>query len=289
MKEVFIINPYAGNGKSLKVLSGLKKKDNRKILVPGSTMETTRISMVESHKEEPMIIYAVGGDGTLNNVANGIIGSKAILGVIPVGSGNDFYKTLKESKIEDTATIDVGIMNQEYFLNIASVGFDANVIETLEKNRHFAKFLPYPRAIIREFLKEQNFQIIEKGYSLEKITLLAVCNGRYYGNGIKIAPNAIINDGLLDAYQLNEVTRLKLLKLLLKVLKGQHEAEPEILKEMITNLDFTAIIPNAISANLDGEARSYHKFNFGILKNGLTVTRNIPDDVKRLGLKIEGR
>lgn len=99
MKHVFIINPISGKGKTLKVAENIEKVCQREKLdyeinytnYPG---EATKIA--KKYRFSQNIIYSVGGDGTLNEVLNGIVGTKNILAIIPSGSGNDFYKTLSK-------------------------------------------------------------------------------------------------------------------------------------------------------------------------------------------------
>ena len=107
MKEVFIVNPSSGKGKIKHFIEGISSKENREIIVPSNAAETNYYAFLKSNNEESKVIYAVGGDGTLNSVLNGVVGSKAIMGVIPLGSGNDFARTLKEEKITAPTKIDI--------------------------------------------------------------------------------------------------------------------------------------------------------------------------------------
>ena len=121
----------------------------------------------------------------------------------------------------------------------------------------------------------------------KEIAMLTLCNGKYYGGGFKIAPTASLTDGFLDKYEIGEVTKFKLLKILLKLLQGKHE---EFLnKELIDELSFIAEIPNVLSVNLDGEIKKFHRFDFKLIKKGITITTEMPEDVKILVNKIEGR
>ena len=134
MKHVFIVNPVSGRGKALKVSLGIKKiceeeKLDYEIHYTNGPKDATRIA--KEVKGSKNIIYSVGGDGTLNEVLNGVIGTKNMLAVIPAGSGNDFYRTL--SKMDDEMPlIDVGKVNGKYFLNVVSIGIDAEVAKNAE-------------------------------------------------------------------------------------------------------------------------------------------------------------
>ena len=205
------------------------------------------------------------------------------MGVIPLGSGNDFARTLKEEKITAPTKIDIGQINYEYFLNIASLGFDARVCENALKNRHIVGHASYIIGLIQEILKKIEVDQVTN----KEIAMLTLCNGKYYGGGFKIAPTASLTDGFLDKYEIGEVTKFKLLKILLKLLQGKHE---EFLnKELIDELSFIAEIPNVLSVNLDGEIKKFHRFDFKLIKKGITITTEMPEDVKILVNKIEGR
>lgn len=283
MKEVFIVNPSSGKGKIKHFIEGISSKENREIIVPSNAAETNYYAFLKSNNEEPKVIYAVGGDGTLNSVLNGVVGSKAIMGVIPLGSGNDFARTLKEEKITAPTKIDIGQINYEYFLNIASLGFDARVCENALKNRRIVGHASYIIGLIQEILKKIEVDQVTN----KEIAMLTLCNGKYYGGGFKIAPKASLTDGFLDKYEIGEVTKFKLLKILLKLLQGKHE---EFLnKELIDELSFIAEIPDVLSVNLDGEIKKFHRFDFKLIKKGITITTEMPEDVKILVNKIEGR
>lgn len=114
MKRVFIVNPKAGNGRSLKMINAIKEickeeKLNYEIVYTTDKGDATNIARKNSSNIDETIIYSVGGDGTLNEVVNGIVGSNAVLGVIPGGTGNDFYKSIKQNgRMIDKA--DVGLV-----------------------------------------------------------------------------------------------------------------------------------------------------------------------------------
>ena len=285
MREIFIVNPKAGKGQAVNAINELDASQKRKILIPKNSQDATLLTMKESQSEEPTVIYSVGGDGTLNAVLNGIVGSKALLGVIPLGSGNDFYRTLQEEKEYITST-DIGRLNYDYFINVASVGIDANVARNVIKNRERFKISSYALAIIEELLKRNKEISITTDSVNQQVTMLTVCNGRYYGNGIKIAPSASIHDGKFDIYQVASLKKMELVKLVLQLLKSEHEKSPFVAKQILEELKFTAYEPDALYVNLDGEVKSFHGFDFEVVKDGVKVITDCPSDVKRLVYQI---
>ena len=193
MKRIFIVNPNSGGGKALKVVENIKKiceEDNLEyeIFFTDGPNDATKIA--KKFRFSSNIIYSVGGDGTLNEVVNGIVGTKNMLGIIPCGSGNDFYKTLE--KIDDELPlIDVGRVNDKYFINIVSIGIDAEVANNVSIMKKI-KLPPsqiYNASIVYTFFKYR-FKNIDVEIDTEKVngkcTILTVCNGQIYGGGIRL-------------------------------------------------------------------------------------------------------
>ena len=113
MKHVFIVNPLAGGGKSLKILKKIEKVCTEKnidytIRLTKAPKDATKIA--REYENLQCIIYSVGGDGTMNEVLNGIVGSKNLFGILPAGSGNDFHRLLMAMD-EISPTIDIGKIN----------------------------------------------------------------------------------------------------------------------------------------------------------------------------------
>ena len=134
MKYVFIINPASGKTDYNKIKENIIKtleNEDYEIYETKAPKEATQIAN-RFKNEENTVVYSVGGDGTLNEVVNGIAEGKCKLGIIPTGSGNDFYRTLKETKNENIR-LDLGKVNGRYFINIASVGMDAETCNNANK------------------------------------------------------------------------------------------------------------------------------------------------------------
>ena len=276
MKRVFIVNPIAGNGKALKISKVLEivcqtEKIQHEIIYTTGPGNATAIAREKSLNNDEIIIYSVGGDGTLNEVLNGIIDSNAILGVIPGGSGNDFYKMIKINSYLCNK-IDVGKVNERYFINIASLGLDAKIAKRANniKSKYLPNFLIYYLSIFGELINLDNIEIkIDNQTVKEKVMLLSICNGSYYGGGIKIAPSAIIDDGLFEIYKGSKVNRLQTLKLLIMLLKGKHEKSKFVEYWRTNGITVESSIP--IICNVDGEIIEDKKFNFEIIENGINL------------------
>ncbi|MEO8168393.1 MAG: diacylglycerol kinase family protein, partial [bacterium] len=202
MKYSFIVNPKAGNGRTEKLVARLTSEIaihqlDAEILVsqkPGHAIELASLSKGE-------IVIAVGGDGTVNEVANGIVGSSKVLAIIPSGSGNDMIKSLAipndfrgafdllmDGKIisMDCATVQCGASPPRYFLNGAGVGFDAAVAQRSLGITYLNGTLRYVVAVLQTLGKYRApaYTIrLDSKTSVSRNLLIAIGNGRCAGGG----------------------------------------------------------------------------------------------------------
>jgi len=214
-KYLFILNPHAGSGK---IKRDLADQIDHYISPSGYSYEfaftveagdATKIARQAVNEGFNMIV-AVGGDGTVNEVANGLIHSEGQLGIIPMGSGNGIARSLNlplttveciQFLLSPTIiTIDVGLVNHKHFIGVSGLGFDALI------GQKFQKFgirgpVPYFFIGLNEFLKykPQKYILEFEGDQFEKEALVIVfANTKQYGNGAIIAPQADPQDGYLD-------------------------------------------------------------------------------------------
>ena len=175
------------------------------------------------------VIIAAGGDGTVNEVASGLIGSDSALGIIPLGSGNGIARSyripldIKES-IEFLANpnivkVDVGKVNNHFFLGVCGMGFDATIGK---KFQEFGKRGPLPYFLIgiKEFLryKPENLKLEFNGQLVSVAPLLiTISNTEQYGNGAIISPNANPQDGILEICIINPMSVFKAVKASIKM------------------------------------------------------------------------
>lgn len=249
MKTELIINLTAGGGKPrshLKTIFKYLKENgfNFKVSYTSHHGEATELAQKAADKGIDLII-SVGGDGTVNEIVNGIMQSKndPILGIIPLGWANDFIKSVnippdvtQACKIlvqGKTKKIDVGVINKKiYFANICGVGFDAEVAQLANqmKDRHpnwriLSAFI-YIFATIKKLLSPfRCYKVkikIDQQEIQTKILFIAISNGKIYGGRFKITPEAILDDGLLDICLVEEMGRFKYLSIIPKVFKGTH-------------------------------------------------------------------
>lgn len=157
------------------------------------------------------IIVAVGGDGTVNEIASAIAGTDTVLGIIPFGSGNglarfltipmDVIGALKTINMGRTITIDAAKMNGQWFFNMAGMGFDAHISHVFANGSKKRGFFSYFKSSLKEIAnyKAQSYRIDIDGsvYDREAF-MLSMANSSQYGNNAHISPHASIQDGMLD-------------------------------------------------------------------------------------------
>ena len=215
MKYVFIVNPMSGDKDKSRIIKRISEYCTNNgieyvIEITKDTGDGTKLAL--KHRHDKCVIFAVGGDGTLNEVLNGVVHSKNKLGLIPSGSGNDFYKTIITYK-ENELPIDIGKVNKRYFINVASIGIDAEVGFKANEYKRVGnnKGNVYTKAILYTLL---NFKkpIIElelkNNIKLGKFMMLSVCNGRYYGGEYYISPKSKLDDDMLDLYTVSGISKL---------------------------------------------------------------------------------
>lgn len=289
MKHLFIINPAAGKGRTVKLIPGITEycssRDYRYEIVttdyPGHATEIAK----QKSDEEPCRIYSVGGDGTLNEVLNGMAGSSSSLAVIPGGSGNDFIKSIIGNRIPDNilaATIegterliDYARVNDKYFINISSVGFDA---EVAYQTVHFKK-LPLVSGKLAYILGILSTIAICKNHHMElilddevvsgKTLLIAAGIGRYYGGGVFALPDAEIDDGLFDICYVEAQSRFNILRLFPQYIKGLHKTIRGVHMYRSKRVEIRAERP--IPLNRDGEIILTDKAVFEIFPKSLPI------------------
>jgi len=209
-KALFIINP----------ISGGKKKDRVPDLVNSHFKGDATVVFTEgvSHAHEVAaqaigqydMVVAVGGDGTINEVASALVGSETILGVVPCGSGNglsrflqipmDIEEAIKNLNTGDVAVIDSAQANGKPFFNMAGMGFDAHISEVFSHGKHRG-FISYIKSSLLEVInyKPQDYHIEIDGQIYDRRAfMVSFANSSQYGNNAHVSPQASVQDGLLD-------------------------------------------------------------------------------------------
>lgn len=243
---------------------------------------------VEEHSHAVDAVIVGGGDGTVSATAGALAGTDLPLGVLPLGTGNDFARTIGvPPDVEAAASIiaaghtrrvDVGDVNGVAFLNVASVGISTALAAeiTSETKKRFGPF-GYAIATMRVLLRARTFhaEIVSAEGTVQVDTLqVAVGNGRHYGGGLTIASDASIEDGRLDLYSL-ETQRLWRLAVLAPSFRiGEHHHAPDV--RAAKGEWFELHTSRAKRVNVDGELRTTTPARFTIRPGALRVFANAP-------------
>ena len=236
-------------------------------------------------------IIVAGGDGSIHEAVNGILRSatSTALGVIPLGTGNDFAKAcsiplhwedatrlLADRIRADTPwrTIDVGRMNDRYFANGAGIGFDAKINQIARANRLPIGNLIYLIAVFQGIWDGVITPKLRMRYDTVDyegaVTLVEVCNGASVGGMFQIAPMAKNDDGFLDLVFVRPVSRLRIFALLPQLVKGSHVNAPEVTCARVNSI--TLLAEGPVPSHLDGEIQPLQtEFHIRILQRALAI------------------
>lgn len=289
-KIVFIINPISGGKKKVDIPKAiLAEIDYDKFDV--DIRFTERVGHAQEISKQCVedgfdIIVAVGGDGTINEVASEMINSKSILGIIPRGSGNGLARHLGISRsvnkalglINSTHTmkIDTASINGKPFISIAGVGFDAKVAE-LFANSKKRGFLTYFKIIAEKYAtyrpKEYRITLDSRQTITTNALFISIANSNQFGYNTEIAPNAKLNDGKLDICIVKKPFLVELpLIINLLLLKAIH-LSPHV--EIIPASKIIIVQSKNRKVNIDGEAVELGK-ELNIKVNPLSLNIIIP-------------
>ncbi|TVZ78840.1 YegS/Rv2252/BmrU family lipid kinase [Aeribacillus composti] len=290
----FIVNKISGNGKGLKVWKKTEKllqekQINYQVRFTNRPKHAAEIAK-ELSSEKCYAVVVVGGDGTIHDVANGLINSNIPLGVIPAGSGNDFAraldipkdykKALKRILMGKQRKIDIGRIGNEYFITVMGIGFDGKVAEINNGSKYKNWLnvirlgnLSYGLSFLHVLLKYRpvSIQLMVDGEKLVfcNVWLIAIANISNYGGGIKICPNACYNDGLFDICIVHGMNKWELLRTFPKAFKGKHILHPGV--TMITGKQVEVISELPVIVQGDGEILTKTPMSVTIQRGGLLI------------------
>ncbi len=287
MKHLFIINPAAGSKDRTEMYSAAIREAcharnlDYRIEVSKGPGDCTRLAREAAEIGEEIRIYACGGDGTLNEVAAGAAGyENAAVTVFSGGSGNDFVKLFDDPKAffdlerlleAEEAEFDLIRCNDDFALNICSVGLDARIgtdvanykrLPLLHGFRAYAAstLINVLRGISEHYVVEINGETIDA-----EQTMICICNGRFYGGGFNPVPTADPADGLLDVLLVKKISRLQVPAIIGKYNAGRYKELHKLVRHFQTkSVKITCDKPTAI--NLDGELRTAQVVEVSVAK-----------------------
>lgn len=292
LRYVFIVNPAAGKENSEKMIRASLEKcfanrnEEYKMYLTEGRNYAYEIAKAEAEKGDEVAIFACGGDGTVFEVLNGIVGfENASLGVIPVGSANDFLKFFKENErdyfldIEDQVggkgiSTDIIKVEDKYCLNICSAGMDAVVgagMAEFKKLPLVSGPMAYNLSLVKTFIGKLGINvkvtIDGKEYSTADYLFALCANGPCYGGGWRSAPDANPFDGKLDYVMINKVSKFMVLAFLKDYKQGKISQYPFSHTGRCEEMTIESDKPFPV--NLDGEIIYFKKATFSIVKKGV--------------------
>lgn len=293
MKHIIMVNPISGKKKGYKhaqIIQRLLKKYNidSEIITSEYAGQLREIAYEISHKYDTRF-YSVGGDGTLNEIVSGIIGTNSDIVVLPCGTGNDFSKHVNKyfslrkiinlSINKKSSKFDVIKLNDNrYCINILNAGFDALVAYNIK----YFRWIPfisgkavYNLSIIFTLFNNRNYKIRIRTNNFaekSKYTLIAISNGKYYGGGVVPSSKACADDGKLSICKIYSTSILKKIRFLPQYKRGEHEdLEPVYINDDIT---YVSLVSNhKFPLSIDGEVTFTKRIRGKILKNAVNIVK----------------
>ncbi len=276
MTHLFIINPTAGKyDRTEEIREKVRQAQQERgiechIAVSQKPGDCRRIARKAAESGEELKIYACGGDGTLNEVVNGVAGFPNVAVThYAGGSGNDFvrafgtiepFRDLNELLDCEEANFDLVRCNDDYAINICSVGFDARIGTEVSAYKRLP-LVSGPMAYVLSAMVNtvkgttDNYVVTCNGKTVKgKQTMICVCNGSFYGGGFNPVPEANPCDGILDVLLVGPVSRLKVLQVIGKYKNGRYKELSDLAKHVRTR-ELTIECNHDTPVNLDGELR----------------------------------
>lgn len=303
MLRLVILNPMAGTGKGLKYLRGIEniftniKKEG---LIPKDKVciELTKFvghatEIVKEYVEKytgEIVVYVVGGDGTLSEVAEAIkYIDRASMVVIPRGTGNDFAratnsfksmrKIIRKSLDEKPIKVDSISIGKRTCMNVLNAGLDAAIADNMNLFRKWPVIsgsMKYKLAIAYTIFGARNYKLkirvddkIYKGV----YTLIAIGNNKYYGGGVKALPYAEIDDGKLDVCLIDSTTLIQKLFFLPKFSKGKHEGIK--LVKLLKGKEISVVSTRKMPVSVDGEIHYTNRFKAKVEEKSVNIIKTL--------------
>ena len=294
-----IVNPTAGAGRTAKkwpYIKALLKNTGLRFEhditeAPGHAIELAKSAVNKGYK----LVVSVGGDGTINEIVNGIYATGDMkdveLGIIGTGTGSDYIRTIGVSKYYQESchhlmnpmkkSVDLGMVEftqngqpaKRIFANFAGLGFDAEVVKaTTKKFKNFGGKPAYLMGLLSTFTTYKNRQIqitINGQTENHKVCTIVMSNGKYGGGSMLLAPNADPCDGLFDVIIIGDVTKPDLLRSLPRIYKGTHLTHPKVMVKRTNLITISSDEPMAIQA--DGDLLGEAPARFTVLPSVLNI------------------
>ncbi len=288
MKILFIVNPSADHGKAIVLWSKIEDVVRQEFpdsvveftKKPGDATEIARRAAESGYE----VVVSCGGDGTLNEIVNGIIGTGIKLAVLPLGTGSDFGKTIgirefnstlasikrNQPELADAAVVELADGSKRYYLNSFEAGFGADVMTYVNKHKKFGK-RSFMIGIVATLIRLRRFtgKIIIDGTNFSDETIeIIVANGKYFGGGMLASPNSNIMDGILDVHVLTPITRLRTILQLKELIDGSYIEKGHSIEHQGKEVELKF---SGITIEVDGEVIGKTPAKVRVLKGAVAL------------------
>lgn len=264
MKAIFIVNERSGKKRTFDIAEVIRNSGVFENEVLSCERKEDLDAIIDrAEREEAGVVFAVGGDGTVHEVAKRLIGRTPALGILPIGSGNGFARhiglpldpamTLDACRAARIVTIDTAAVNGMPFLGVMGIGFDAVVADRFASSnvRGLETYVKEGLRALADFRAEE-YEVSCGGVTKrEKAFVIAIANASQYGNNARIAPLASLQDGLLDVVIVHDITVLTAPLLLARLFQGTLHQANTVSSAQCTEVQIRR--PSAGPAHLDGE------------------------------------
>lgn len=297
---VVVANPTAGRGKAGRligkadaILHDLRVEHEVRVSTSGDDLEATVRRAAEDGAE---IVAVLGGDGTVSLGANGVLGTGAALAILPAGTGDDFAKVVGAGRFDaavrllanpkivpiDVVSLIAGVEHR-HFVNIAGAGFDSEVTETANgMSVRLGGTGTYVAAVMKTLSRfsPARYELTVDGESFSVDAMLTVVgSGIQYGGGMKVLPNARVNDGLMDVCIVEALSKTAFLRAFPRVFTGSHGRHPKV--RMMRATTVTVEANRKVLVYADGERVGPLPASFEMLPGALPMV--VGPDAKGIG------
>lgn len=309
MVRLVIVNPMAGTGKGKRYVKGIEKiftNIKKEGIIPEDKVfiEMTKhighateiVNEYIKQYTEDMVVYVVGGDGTLSEVACALkYVDRVSMVVIPRGTGNDFaravnsYKSMRKiirTSLEHTPVkVDTIKFKDKTAINVLNAGFDAAIADNMELFRKWpfiSGSMKYRLAIAYTLFSSRKYRLkvrVDNKIYKGTYTLIAIGNNKYYGGGVKVLPDADISDGKLNICLIDSTTLLQKLMFLPKYSKGKHLGIKVV--KLLEGKEISVVSNKKIPVSIDGEIVITNRFKAKIEEKSINIIKTL-DKVKKI-------
>lgn len=285
----FIINPISGTGKQENIEEKISQEINSSsfdffIHYTNEKGHATKIAQ-QLVLDKADVVVAVGGDGTVNEIAQALVNSRTILGIIPTGSGNGLARhlgipqqvniSLRLINTLNTKSIDSCTANNQFFVNVSGIGYDGHISHCFAKERKRG-LKTYVKLILTEWwtYTVKDFQVYVNGIEVftEAAVLVSFANGSQFGNNVIVSPESIDNDGEIELCILKPFNFYEIPHVLLALVSRRFHLHK---KMQIIKCSSATIITQGAKAHLDGEPKLLgNKIELRVLPKSIHVITN---------------